>query len=75
MNQVLIQKNNKLLYAIAYENRRYGNNVVYMHGTDAGDIRYQLFVAKNSFPPRSRIVGIAPAIGVFEDQETGKLST
>jgi hypothetical protein len=70
----------KKLYAIAYEyrlgrgrNRKWCADIDYLHATDAGDARLQYL---NSEPPQVmrevRIVGIAPVLGYFVNDNHGE---
>lgn len=61
----------KVLYAIAYE--RFGNpNVEYLHASNQAAARFAFW---NSLPSKRGIyiVGIAPALGVFVDEQEDKI--
>ena len=58
----------KYLFAVAYEDWKNGKaGFAYLHATDRGDAMAQLLMIKSTgmISPTSRIVDVAPAIGVF----------
>jgi predicted metal-dependent phosphotriesterase family hydrolase len=55
----------KTLYSVAFENWRTGyTGFVHLHAKNYADAVNQVLTSK-SFGPKVRIVGIAPAVGVF----------
>lgn len=71
-------KTDKLLYCICYEFKKapgvWDCDKLYMHGTDAEDIRLKFFQSNAPELMREmRIVAIAPAIGYFVEDTKGEV--
>lgn len=70
-------KEKRLLYAVAYEykvkKKKWIPDIDYLHANDANDARWWFF---QSEPPETfrqvRVVGIAPVIGYFVDDNKGE---
>lgn len=73
-SELLHQSNGKTLYAVAWEDwgkhKRAG--VFYLHAHNTGDARATLVRNFRQLGKRSRVVGVAPAIGgyITEEQKT-----
>jgi hypothetical protein len=69
-------KTSKTLYCICYEYKKspgiWDCDKLYLHADDAGDARLQFFRSDSPETMREiRIVGIAPVIGYFVDDNKG----
>ncbi len=65
LQQKETESGKKTLYAIAYENWRTRKaGVLYLHASSQGDARAQILSGSHKWGSRTRIVGIAPAVGV-----------
>ncbi len=76
MNALIDVRDGKKLYAIAYEYRvargKWLPEIDYLHAVDDGDARLQFFLSETPEVMReTRVVGIAPVIGYFVNDNHG----
>jgi len=68
METLLIKRSGKILYAVAYVTRK-KPGMLYLLAKDAKDARFQVLQQRRQL---GHVVGIAPAIGAFTQEEERK---